>query len=169
MDNPIDDKKEMSIERDSSIDTVPDKQSTSTKSIFILKSVVVSLEWVSLNFRVFISTVDILLNATGNVPIMKKRKWAVEGNKPISSIMSFIHKYLKMDAEDKLVSFSTLIRLSINSLTNTYFSFCMWIKHLHQHRIKLLKIYMIVMDLMANWYCTIVKVKRGVNYRILFI
>lgn len=49
--------------------------------------------------------VDILLNATGNVPIMKKRKWAVEGNKPISSIMSFIHKYLKLDAEDKLVSF----------------------------------------------------------------
>lgn len=39
---------------------------------------------------------------------MKKRKWAVEGNKPISSIMSFIHKYLKMDAEDKLVSFKMI-------------------------------------------------------------
>ncbi|KAJ6641480.1 Autophagy protein 12-like [Pseudolycoriella hygida] len=75
MENPGDDRKETSIERDSSIDTVPDKQSTK---------------------------IDILLNATGNVPIMKKRKWAVEGNKPISSIMSFIHRYLRMDAEDKL-------------------------------------------------------------------
>ncbi|XP_037050958.1 autophagy protein 12-like [Bradysia coprophila] len=77
MDNPTDDKKEMSMERESSTDTAPEKQSTSTK-------------------------IDILLNATGNVPIMKKRKWAVEGNKPIGSIISFIHKYLKMDAEEKL-------------------------------------------------------------------
>uniref|UniRef100_A0A1B0CQH8 Ubiquitin-like protein ATG12 n=1 Tax=Lutzomyia longipalpis TaxID=7200 RepID=A0A1B0CQH8_LUTLO len=48
------------------------------------------------------SKVDILLNATGNVPIMKKRKWAVDQDKPISWIMKFIHKYLKLDPEEKL-------------------------------------------------------------------
>ncbi|XP_059612998.1 autophagy protein 12-like [Phlebotomus argentipes] len=46
--------------------------------------------------------VDILLNATGNVPIMKKRKWTVEQDKPISWIIKFIHKYLKLDPEEKL-------------------------------------------------------------------
>lgn len=34
MDNSGDDKKEMSVERDSSTDTAPDKQSTSTKSMW---------------------------------------------------------------------------------------------------------------------------------------
>ncbi|KAL5291500.1 ATG12 family protein [Megaselia abdita] len=48
------------------------------------------------------SKVDILLNATGNVPIMKKRKWAVDANKPISWIMQFIHKYLKLDPEEQV-------------------------------------------------------------------
>ncbi|CAD7083268.1 unnamed protein product [Hermetia illucens] len=46
--------------------------------------------------------VDILLNATGNVPIMKKRRWAVDQEKPISWIMKFVHKYLKLDPEEKL-------------------------------------------------------------------
>uniref|UniRef100_A0A1B0D413 Ubiquitin-like protein ATG12 n=1 Tax=Phlebotomus papatasi TaxID=29031 RepID=A0A1B0D413_PHLPP len=46
--------------------------------------------------------VDILLNATGNVPIMKKRKWAVDQDKQISWIMKFIHKYLKLDPEEKI-------------------------------------------------------------------
>lgn len=104
MDDPGEDKKEMSIDRDSSIDTAADKQSTSTKSIW--KRIVFPNELFTLMFCFVLlqKKVDILLNATGNVPIMKKRKWAVEGNKPISSIMSFIHKYLKMGAEDKLVS-----------------------------------------------------------------
>lgn len=108
MENPSDDKKELSMERESSTDTAPDKQSTSTKSKTKIFFVQMSFTLFSCLFCVFFfifKQVDILLNATGNVPIMKKRKWAVEGNKPISSIMSFIHKYLKLDAEDKLVSF----------------------------------------------------------------
>lgn len=117
MDNPADDKKEMSMERESSTDAAPEKQSISTKSRGTELIRLLSRNHISLNFTfpssIMLSSisvwqfvlVDILLNATGNVPIMKKRKWAVEGNKPISSIMSFIHKYLKMDAEDKLVSF----------------------------------------------------------------
>lgn len=48
--------------------------------------------------------VDILLNATGNVPIMKKRKWSVDPEKPISWVIKFIHKFLKLPPEDKLVS-----------------------------------------------------------------
>lgn len=54
------------------------------------------------------STVDILLNATGNVPIMKKRKWAVDQDKPIGWIMSFIHKYLKLEPQEKLVFYLTI-------------------------------------------------------------
>lgn len=122
MDNPVDDKKEMSIEREPSTDTAPDKQSTSTKSKS--KKIYFPLK-ISLCFHAFLiylksKKVDILLNATGNVPIMKKRKWAVEGNKPISSIMSFIHKYLKLDAEDKLVGFFlfSLVCISICLLSH---------------------------------------------------
>lgn len=60
-----------------------------------------------LHFSLF--TVDILLNATGNVPILKTRKWAVEADKPVSSIIRFIHKYLKLDPEEKLVSYISLL------------------------------------------------------------
>lgn len=56
----------------------------------------------------FFFIVDILLNATGNVPIMKKRRWAVDQEKPISWIMKFVHKYLKLDPEEKLVSYECI-------------------------------------------------------------
>lgn len=55
------------------------------------------------------SAVDILLNATGNVPIMKKRKWTVDQEKQLSWVIRFIHKYLKLDPEDKLVHLSLYI------------------------------------------------------------
>nr|CAD7579497.1 unnamed protein product [Timema californicum] len=48
--------------------------------------------------------VDILLKATGNAPIMKKKKWAVDPDKPIGWIIEFIRKYLKLDTADSLVS-----------------------------------------------------------------
>ncbi|XP_046959583.1 autophagy protein 12-like [Vanessa cardui] len=46
--------------------------------------------------------VDILLKATGNAPIMKKKKWAVDAEKPIGWIMEFVKKYLKLEPEEKL-------------------------------------------------------------------
>ncbi|KAG5679672.1 hypothetical protein PVAND_009226 [Polypedilum vanderplanki] len=46
--------------------------------------------------------IDILLNAVGNSPIMKQRKWTVDWMKDISWVSKFIHKYLKLDSEDKL-------------------------------------------------------------------
>lgn len=47
--------------------------------------------------------VDILLKPTGNAPIMKKKKWAVDAEKPIGWIIEFIKKYLKLDPDEKLV------------------------------------------------------------------
>nr|CAD7607024.1 unnamed protein product [Timema genevievae] len=48
------------------------------------------------------SAMDILLKATGNAPIMKKKKWAVDPDKPIGWIIEFIRKYLKLDPADSL-------------------------------------------------------------------
>ncbi|KAG6459423.1 hypothetical protein O3G_MSEX011376 [Manduca sexta] len=47
--------------------------------------------------------IDILLKATGNAPIMKKKKWAVDAEKPIGWIMEFVKKYLKLEPDEKLV------------------------------------------------------------------
>lgn len=56
-------------------------------------------------FNRIVLSVDILLNATGNVPIMKKRKWTVDQEKQLSWVIRFIHKYLKLDSDEKLVGF----------------------------------------------------------------
>ncbi|KAH8345938.1 hypothetical protein KR067_011795 [Drosophila pandora] len=47
-------------------------------------------------------SVCVLLNATGNVPIIKKRTWTVDPNKTVSWIQKFIHKYLKLDANEQI-------------------------------------------------------------------
>ncbi|KAH0546332.1 autophagy protein 12-like [Cotesia glomerata] len=46
--------------------------------------------------------IDILLKATGNAPIMKKKKWAVSPEQHIGWISEFIKKYLKLDANERL-------------------------------------------------------------------
>ncbi|XP_030761004.1 autophagy protein 12-like [Sitophilus oryzae] len=46
--------------------------------------------------------VDILLKPTGNAPIMKKKKWTVDSDKPIGWIIEFIKKYLKLEVNEKL-------------------------------------------------------------------
>jgi len=48
-------------------------------------------------------TVDILLKATGNAPIMKQKKWSVCQDNPIGRISEFVRKYLKLDPREKLV------------------------------------------------------------------
>uniref|UniRef100_A0A6M2DIG8 Ubiquitin-like protein ATG12 n=1 Tax=Xenopsylla cheopis TaxID=163159 RepID=A0A6M2DIG8_XENCH len=48
------------------------------------------------------SKIDILLKATANAPIMKQKKWAVEADKQLGSIISFIKKYLKLEPEEQL-------------------------------------------------------------------
>ncbi|ETN65795.1 autophagy-specific 12 [Anopheles darlingi] len=49
-----------------------------------------------------IKKIDIVLHATGSAPILKQKKWSVDQEKPISAIIKFIHKYLKLDAEERL-------------------------------------------------------------------
>lgn len=46
--------------------------------------------------------IDILLKATGDAPIMTKRKWAVAPSKKVGGIIEFIRKYLKSDASESL-------------------------------------------------------------------
>ncbi|XP_072029776.1 autophagy protein 12-like [Amphiura filiformis] len=46
--------------------------------------------------------VDILLKATGDAPIMKKKKWAVDPNKKVGWVIDFIRKYIKCDPSDSL-------------------------------------------------------------------
>ncbi|XP_069692194.1 autophagy protein 12-like [Periplaneta americana] len=46
--------------------------------------------------------IDILLKATGNAPIMKKKKWAVDPERKIGWIMEFMKKYLKLERSEHL-------------------------------------------------------------------
>jgi hypothetical protein len=49
------------------------------------------------------------LKATGNAPIMKKKKWAVDPEKKIGWIIEFMKKYLKLEHSERLVRFKTSI------------------------------------------------------------
>lgn len=46
--------------------------------------------------------VTLVLKATGSAPIMTKRKWMVEPEKPVSWVISFVHNYLKLDKSEHL-------------------------------------------------------------------
>ncbi|KAH8367278.1 hypothetical protein KR200_009389 [Drosophila serrata] len=66
------------------------------------------------------SKICVLLNATGNVPIIKKRTWTVDPNKTVSWIQKFIHKYLKLDANEQINPPRTTILLQIFVLQFLY-------------------------------------------------
>lgn len=51
----------------------------------------------------FFFTVDVYLKATGNAPIMKRKKWTVSQDQHIGWISEFIKKYLKLDPSERLV------------------------------------------------------------------
>ncbi|XP_013789132.1 autophagy protein 12-like [Limulus polyphemus] len=46
--------------------------------------------------------IDILLKATADAPIMKRKKWAVDPCKKIGWIIEFIRRYLKLDPSESL-------------------------------------------------------------------
>ncbi|XP_023212534.1 ubiquitin-like protein ATG12 [Centruroides sculpturatus] len=46
--------------------------------------------------------INILLKATADAPIMKKKKWAVESTHKIGWIIEFIRRYLKLDESESL-------------------------------------------------------------------
>lgn len=47
--------------------------------------------------------VDVLLKAAGDAPIMKKKKWAVSGNKTVAFVVEFIRKRIKCSPAESLV------------------------------------------------------------------
>lgn len=46
--------------------------------------------------------IDVLLKATGDAPIMLKRKWAVSPTSKVMEIVDFIRRYLKLDQSESL-------------------------------------------------------------------
>uniref|UniRef100_A0A2S2PS79 Ubiquitin-like protein ATG12 n=1 Tax=Schizaphis graminum TaxID=13262 RepID=A0A2S2PS79_SCHGA len=46
--------------------------------------------------------IEILLKATGNAPILKRKKWMVEKEKTVASINDFLRKLLKLESSDSL-------------------------------------------------------------------
>ena len=48
--------------------------------------------------------VEVHLQATGDAPIMKQKKYKVDGEKRIDWIIAFIRKFLKLEPTDSLVS-----------------------------------------------------------------
>ncbi|RWS30658.1 autophagy protein 12-like isoform X1 [Leptotrombidium deliense] len=46
--------------------------------------------------------VDLLLKATGNVPIMKKTKWQIDVDKSVLWVITWIKRHLKLDANEAL-------------------------------------------------------------------
>lgn len=50
--------------------------------------------------------VDILLKATGDAPILKKRKWQVEGEKDVGFVINFVKQFLKLEKHENLVIFT---------------------------------------------------------------
>lgn len=57
-----------------------------------------------IDYDLVVFVVDVLLKATGNAPIMKKKKWSVDAEKQVGWISEFIKKYLKLETSDQLVN-----------------------------------------------------------------
>lgn len=57
-------------------------------------------------FHILLSSflVDVLLKAVGDTPIMKTKKWALERGRTVQSVSQFISRYLKLSANEQLVS-----------------------------------------------------------------
>lgn len=49
--------------------------------------------------------VEVLLKATGDAPIMMKKKWVVSQDQTIGWISEFIKKCIKLGTEERLVSY----------------------------------------------------------------
>uniref|UniRef100_V9KWW4 Ubiquitin-like protein ATG12 n=1 Tax=Callorhinchus milii TaxID=7868 RepID=V9KWW4_CALMI len=48
------------------------------------------------------NTVDVLLKAVGDTPIMKQKKWTVERSRTIQALSLFIKKFLKAEPAEQL-------------------------------------------------------------------
>ena len=52
-------------------------------------------------------SVEVLLKAAGDAPIMTKKKWVVDGSKQVAYLIEFIKKYIRCEESDSLVRKST--------------------------------------------------------------
>ncbi|KAK8401002.1 hypothetical protein O3P69_002644 [Scylla paramamosain] len=98
-------------------------QPTKKSNLPSLPTLALGGQFIKQKFRMAL-LVDVLLKATGDAPIMKKKKWAVEGEKRVGWVADFIRKYLKMDQNDSLRSpfletsmFTTSFGFPLPSLT----------------------------------------------------
>ena len=66
--------------------------------------------------------VDCLLKAAGDAPIMKRKRWNVDGTKPISYIIDFIKKYIKCEPSESLFVYvnQTFVPSPDQTLSNLY-------------------------------------------------
>ena len=69
--------------------------------------------------------VEILFKATGDAPIIKKKKWAVPTTRTIGGIMDFLRKYIKCGPQDSLFlyvhqSFSPAPDVEVGSLYDCF-------------------------------------------------
>lgn len=55
--------------------------------------------------------VDVLLKAVGDTPIMKTKKWALPRGRTVQSVSQFISRYLKLGANEQLVSVQFILLL----------------------------------------------------------
>lgn len=78
-------------------------------------------------FLFSIFTVDLLLKAVGDTPIMKQKKWAVERGRTVQSLSQFISRFLKLDAGEQLVR-TKMVRFtkkqkSVHTMSHLYILF----------------------------------------------
>lgn len=72
--------------------------------IDVLTIVALSLFLSNWTIIIIVPVVDILLKATGDAPILKKRKWAVEGDKDVGFVINFVKQLLKLEKHENLVN-----------------------------------------------------------------
>ncbi|ROI36395.1 Ubiquitin-like protein ATG12 [Anabarilius grahami] len=48
------------------------------------------------------TTIDVLLKAVGDTPIMKTKKWSVERGRTVQSLAQFISRFLKLEPSEQL-------------------------------------------------------------------
>ena len=75
--------------------------------------------WAILIIQPFSLPVEVHLQATGDAPIMKQKKYKVDGEKRIDWIIAFIRKFLKLEPSDSLVS---ILHNKRHFHTQNYFS-----------------------------------------------
>lgn len=68
---------------------------------------------VYLHFTQLVSPVDVILKATGDAPIMKKKKWAIVSSRTVAWVATFVKKFIKLQDTDSLVSCDSVVSCGV--------------------------------------------------------